>query len=126
MFKSISITIPPGTPADEPIETSVKLCDGTIRRITIKPAIGPQWELYTKIIYRESSIIPTDESQWIPLEREAVIVEPNWARWDGTYIIDILGCSPDARFSHSFVVDIEVEEGLTTVQALEDLILRGF
>ncbi len=125
MFKTVSITVPAGTPAETPIETSVKLCDGTVKSIIIRPAIGPQWELYVKVVYREISIIPFDESEWIPLEREPVPTYPNWSRWDGTYVIDILACSPQARFNHTFLVDIEVEEGMTEVEAIQDLISRG-
>jgi hypothetical protein len=125
MFKSIAVTVPAGTQPDAPIQTSVKLCDGTIRTVTIRPAIGPQWELYAKIVYREVSIIPFEETEWIPLEQYPVESHLNWDRWDGTYTIDILACSPQARFEHTFVVDIEVEEGFTEVQAIMDLISRG-
>jgi hypothetical protein len=125
MFKSISITVPAGTPAEEPVSKSLRLCNGTIKTVSIRPAVGPQWELYVKIEYRESSLIPFDESEWIPLEREVITVYPNWSRWDGTFSIDILGCSPQARFVHTFVVDIEVEEGMTEVEAIQDLISRG-
>jgi hypothetical protein len=125
MYKSISITVPPGTQPDDPLQTSVKLCDGTIVAIHIRPAVGPQWELYTKIEYRETPLVPSEDAEWIPLEREIISTHPNWRRWDGTYYIDILSCSPEARFTHTYVVDIEVEEGMTTVQAILDLISRG-
>lgn len=125
MFKSISTTVPAGTQADDPIQTPVKLCGGTITRVVIRPAIGPQWEVYTKILYRETSIIPGEEEEWIPLERDPVVIEPQWNLWDGTYVIDILLCSPEARFSHTIVYDIAVLESMTEVQAIEDLISRG-
>lgn len=125
MFKSIEITVPAGTQPEDPVHETVRLCKGTITSVTFRPAIGPQWELYAKIDYRESPLIPFDELEWIPMERDVIEVKPNWARWDGTYYIDIYGCSPQARFSHKFIVDIEVEEGLTTVEAILDLISRG-
>ncbi|NIW97367.1 MAG: hypothetical protein GWN13_03810 [Phycisphaerae bacterium] len=125
MFKSLEITVPAGTQADNPVHESLKLCQGTITSISFRPAPGPQWELYAKIEYRETPLVPFDELEWIPLERDVVEVKPNWARWDGTYTIDIYGCSPQARFSHSFIVDIEVEEGPTMVEAILDLISRG-
>lgn len=125
MFKSIEITVPAGTTSSNPIQVPLKLCKGTIISVTIRPAPGPQWELYAKIGYRETSVFPFDETEWIPLEREPVTAQLNWARWDGTYIIDIYGCSPQARFSHQFTVEVEVEEGPTTVEAILDLIARG-
>ncbi len=125
MFKSIAVTVDPGTKPDAPKQVSLELCEGTIKSIAIRPAVGPQWELYCKIVYREVSIIPFDDTEWIPLERDVVVSNPNWSRWDGTYVIDILGCSPAARFTHTFIVDIEVEEGQTVVEAIQDLISRG-
>lgn len=125
MYKSISVTVPAGTQADDPVREPLGLCDGTIISITIRPAPGPQWELYAKVEYRETPLVPFDESEWIPLDREPVVSQPMWDRWDGTYVIDILGCSPDARFEHTFLVDVEVLEGMTMVQAIQDLISRG-
>lgn len=125
MFKSIAVTVPAGTQADEPEHEEVKLCAGTISSITIRPATGPQWELYAKIEYRETPLVPFAVAEWIPLEREVIEIHPNWSRWDGTYVVDVYGCSPDARFNHTFIVDIEVEEGMTTVEAIQDLIARG-
>jgi len=125
MFKSISITVPAGTTVDDPVVTFLKLCKGTISSITIRPASGPQWELFCKIEYRETALFPFDESEWIPLEREVVRIEPNWSRWDGTYNIEILSCSPDARFTHTYMVDVEVEEGMSAVEAILYLISKG-
>jgi len=125
MYKSISVIVPAGTQPDDPVRIPLKLCEGTIRSIDIRSAIGPQWELYVKLEYRETPLVPFDESEWIPMEEHRIRVEPNWSRWDGTYSIDILGCSPQARFNHTFIVDIEVEEGMTMVEAILDLISRG-
>jgi hypothetical protein len=125
MFKSVEITVPAGTQPEEPVHEVLKLCQGTITTITFRPAVGPQWELYAKIEYRESPLVPFDELEWIPLERDVITVHPNWARWDGTYYIDIYGCSPEARFNHTFILDVEVEEGPTVVEAILDLIQRG-
>lgn len=125
MFKSISVTVPAGTQPDAPVHEPMRLCAGTITSIAFRPAVGPQWELYAKVDYRETALVPFDELEWIPLERDVIKVYPNWSRWDGTYVIDIYGCSPQARFNHTFIVDIEVEEGPTTVEAILDLISRG-
>lgn len=125
MLKSVEVTVPAGTRPDNPVQIPLKLCKGTIISVTIRPAPGPQWELYAKILYRETSLLPFDETEWIPLEREPVVAQLNWSRWDGTYEIDILGCSPQARFEHRFIVEVEVEEGMTTVEAILDLISRG-
>jgi len=125
MFKSIEVTVPAGTQPETPVRIPLSLCKGTIKSITLRPAPGPQWELYAKVQYRETPLVPFDESEWIALERDAVLSQPNWSRWDGTYVIDILGCSPQARFNHTFIVDVEVEEGMTMVEAIQDLISRG-
>lgn len=125
MFKSIMVTVPPKTPEVVPVSTEVVLCKGVLTHVCIRPPPGPNWEVFGKIRYRETSIIPGDELEWIPLERYPVDVYPNWEEWDGTYTFDVLFCSPDARFSHTIVVEFEIDEKTTITGLLMDLISRG-
>lgn len=125
MFKSVEIIVPKETTENTPQQTVVKLCKGTLKSITIRPAPGPRWELYVKVRYREFSIFPINDDQWVPLEEHPVRIEPNWNNWDGTYDITIECCSPQARYPHTILVDIEIEEQYTLYQLLFEFIKRG-
>lgn len=125
MFTSTETTIPAGTTPKDPVITKVKLCDGTVTQITIRPADGPRGEVYAKVRYRESSIFPQDEDEWVPLEAYPVVITPMWSHWDGTFVLNLVFCSPLARYSHIVDVEIEVLESPTVAQALDSFILKG-
>jgi len=125
MFKSISVTVPPKTTEENPLSFRVKLCDGTLSRVVVRPPPGPNWEVYFKLMYRETSILPVEQLEWIPLEQYPIDATLNWNEWDGTYEVDVLFCSPDARFEHTIVVDFEIDEKPSLVAVMLDFIRRG-
>lgn len=126
MFISSQTTVAQGTTPKDPIVTKVKVCAGTITKITIKPAPGPRGEVYAKIRYRENSIFPQNEDEWIPLETYPVEITPMWSDWDGTYVISLLFCAPQARYSHIVDVDIEILETPTINQAFDKFVMKGY
>jgi len=126
MFKSISVTVPSKTTEENPHIVFVKLCPGTLKRIVFRPPPGPNWEVYGKVTYRENSIVPTDQLEWIPLEKYPVECVTNFDNWDGTYTVNLEFCSPDARFSHTIVVDLEVDEKPSLIKLFTDFVQRGF
>jgi len=126
VFKSISVTVPAKRQEENPLSTIVKLCDGTLSRVVVRPPPGPNWEVYFKLMYRETSILPVEELEWIPLEQYPVDATLNWSEWDGTYDVNVLFCSPDARFEHTIVVDFEVDEKPSLVKLFTDFVQRGF
>lgn len=125
MFSSVETTIPAGTLPEAPVRTFIKLCAGTIIKIVINSAPGVRGEVYAKIKYRESSIFPQDEDEWVPLAGYPVELNPDWSNWDGTYVISAVFCSPQAIYSHIVDVDIEVLETPTISQALVDFVEKG-
>jgi len=126
MFKSIEITVYSKTLSTTPKQAVIELCKGTLRQIVLRPAFGPNWEVYARVKYREYLLWPNDESEWVPLERYPVEILPNWSNWDGTYDITIELCSPQARFNHNVVVDIDVDEQPSFLTLFKDFIAKGF
>lgn len=126
MIKSIEVTVPKLTPILEPVQTIMKLCNGTITTVTFRPPPGPNYEVYGKLRYREFSLIPLSELHWIPLEQYPVSFGLNWAEWDGTFDIMIEFCSPGARYEHKIVVEVTVTESETTEQLFKQFIAKGF
>ena len=126
MFIAKEIVVEKGTTATAPQITTVGLGKGVLQRVTIRPAPGPNWEVYAKVVYREFSLLPLNHDDWVALERYPVEVFPNWSNWDGTYDMEVWTCSPQARFNHTIQVEFEIEENNTVIQLLKDFISRGF
>jgi len=125
VFRTIEMTVPPKTTVIFPITETVKLSPGTLSLVRFVPPPGPSWEVYARLLYREFQLIPREEGEWIPLEKYAVEIRPNWSAWDGTYFVDVEMCSPQARYSHQIIVELEVEEGVTMRSLLAKLIGIG-
>lgn len=126
MYRSVECTVPAGTEADDPYSETVKLAKGTLRRVSIRPAPGPNWEVYARVRYREFSLFPIDDDEWVTLERDPINIETNWDSWDGTYDMTVEFCSPDARFQHKVNVEFEVDEKPTLQEILLRLVKGAF
>lgn len=125
MIKSIEVNVPKQTSVILPVQKVIKLCDGFISSVTFRPPPGPNYEVYAKIRYREFSLVPLSELDWIPLEKYPVMFPLNWNDWDGTYDLLLEFCSPGARYEHNIVVEIIVEENATTQQLFREFIDKG-
>lgn len=126
MYRCILVTVPPQTSAETPLRTTVKLTKGTLYQVTIQSPPGPNWEVYTRVLYREHSLIPVDKNLWVPLEEHTIEVLLNWNDWDGTYTLFVDCCSPDARFSHDILFSFEIIEQATLIDVFLDFIAKGF
>lgn len=126
MYRSVLITIPAGTTASAPLRTTVKLTKGLLYQVTIYPPPGPNWEVYTRVRYRELNLMPVDDELWIPIGVHSIEATLNWNEWDGTYELSVDCCAPDARFNHDILFTFEVHEQLSLVDIMRDFIARGF
>lgn len=126
MFVSQQITVTPGISASAPIITTIKLCKGTLKRVIFRPAPGPNWEVYGKLLYREFHLFPRDTSEWLALEAIPILIEPDWNDWDGLYAVDIWCCSPTARYTHNIQIELEVQETPTLAELFHNFIQMGF
>lgn len=126
MHKTVTVTVPPQTTATNPVQEYVKLAKGTLDKVVIRPAPGPNWEVYIKVKYREFSLIPLNDDEWIPLERWPVEVNPEFDSWDGGYEMLIECCSPGARYSHTVEVEFHVLEKLSIRQMVQAFVSGGF
>lgn len=126
MYRSILITVLPQTSATTPLRTEIKLTKGILYRVTIQSAQGCNWEVYTRVLYREHNLIPVHNELWLPLSGEAIPILLNWNEWDGTYIIYIDCCAPDSRFTHDVLFSFELEEKPSFIEVFREFIARGF
>ena len=125
MIKQLAITVQPGVTSANPDEYSIKMGKGTLSQVTVRPANGPNWEVYIRFLHLESAIIPNDNDEWIPLERIALDFYPNFTLWHDIYAIKVQLCSPQARYQHTVQIEVTLDEYATTEQLLDKLITEG-
>ena len=126
MIKQLAITVQPQITATNPDSYRIKLCKGVLSSVVIRPANGPNWEVYTRMLHFENAIIPDDNDEWIPLEGTALEFYPMFSDWNDIHNITIEICSPKARFAHTVQYEITVNESITTEQLLGNFIALGF
>ena len=126
MIKQFAITVQPQITATNPDSYKIELCKGILSSVVIRPANGPNWEVYTRILHFENAIIPDDNDEWIPLERISLAFAPMFTDWKDIYNMTIEICSPQARFAHTIQYEITVNELATTEELLTDFIAKGF
>lgn len=121
----MGITVQPGIMPIDPDEYVIKLGKGTLSHISVRPANGPNWEVYIRFLHLESPFIPNDANEWVPLERIALDFYPNFTLWHDIYAIKVQLCSPQARYPHTVQIEIALQEVETTEQLLDKLISEG-
>lgn len=125
MIQQIEITVQPGVTAKAPISVIVGLSLGTLSTVSITPPPGPNWEVYTRILHLENAIIPDDNTEWIPLERNTQVFNPLFSDWKGIVKVVVEICSPQARYPHTIQYTFEVIESQTQEQLLSEFIEKG-
>lgn len=120
------ITVFSATPVITPNTTEYRVGIGVLTNFYIIPAIGPQWELYFRLRHLETSIIPDNIDQWIPLERHKLDFYPVFNDWQGVYILHLDLCSPQAIYKHTVQICINIAEKPTEQQLLSSLYNEGF
>ena len=125
MIRQFEVTIEPGVTSSNPNETIVRLGKGVLSHVSIRPAPGPNWEVYIRFLHLESPVIPNDAEEWIPLEREKLDFYPNFDLWKEIYVIKVQLCSPQARYPHKIQIELTLAESESTEQLLSKLISEG-
>jgi len=122
----MSITVQAGVTPTIPDEYSFNVGKGILSHVSVRPANGPNWELYIRFLHLESPFIPDDTEEWIPLERTALDFYPQFSDWHDIYVIKVQLCSPQARYPHTVQIELTVDEKETTEQLLLRLLQGGF
>lgn len=125
MITQLEVTVQPQVLATVPDRYILNVAKGVLTKVGIRPAPGPNWEVYTRILHFENAIIPDDNDEWIPLEREALYFYPEFSDWKGVYSLTIEICSPEARFPHTVQFDIDVSEKATSRELMEQMVKAG-
>lgn len=126
MIKQLEITVEPEVTPTIPDEYEIELGEGTLSRIRIRPALGPNWEVYTRLLHLENAFIPDDNSEWIPLGSVVLEFSPKFDDWKGIYVIKVQICSPQALFSHTIQYDFTLDEKRPFDDVFAEFIARGF
>jgi hypothetical protein len=111
MYKDYELTVEPGVVASDPTEFIKTFPPSTIERITITFPMGPNREVYTRILHESKPVVPNDPEEWINGENEQVVITGPWADWDDLYRLRIQLCSPGARLSHKIIYRFDLTEG---------------
>jgi len=114
-----------GTPSTTPYEKVVGFSSGTLTKVTIRPAFGPNWEVYTRILHLEHPVIPNATNEWIPLERDMLVFNVHFTDWKGIYWMTLQLCYQTARFDHTVQYEFELDEQLTIAQLMGRMLGLG-
>jgi hypothetical protein len=125
MIRQIEVTVEPSTTAINPNITEIKIGQGLLSRVVVRPAPGPNWEVYFRLMHMDNSIVPDIKGEWIPLEKDALIFTPNFNDWKGVLRLNVELCSPEAKYKHTIQVEIEIEEKPSIVDTLHEFIQKG-
>lgn len=125
MIRQIEVTVLAATTVASSNITKIKTCKGTLSKVVVRPAPGPNWEVYFRILHMHNAIIPDSNSEWIPLEREALEFYPHFTEWKGLYELTIEFCSPQANYPHVIQIEIDIQETPDIVETMQDFIAKG-
>lgn len=125
MIIHLEVTIQPSIQPTDPSEYVIPLAKGTLTRVQISPAPGPNWEVYCRVLHFENPIIPDNTDEWIPLERESLVFYPNYDNWNKIYSITLQLCSPQARYSHTIQFIFELTEKESSDVLLAEILKKG-
>jgi len=125
MITQLEITVQPQVQPDNPDRYTLNVAKGVLTKVGIRPAPGPNWEVYTRILHFENAIIPDDNDEWIPLEREALYFYPDFSGWKGVYTLTIEICSPESRFPHTVQFELTIAEKATSRDLIEQMVGAG-
>lgn len=125
MIRHCQLTVDEQTQATSPEELSIEVCNGTLTKVVVSPTIGPNWEVYFRLIHFEDVIIPSSDNEWIPLERETLIFLPDFNDWESIYELKVQLCSPQAKYAHTVQVTLEISEIETSDALLRQVLQMG-
>lgn len=125
MIISTSLAVSASTTVADAIRQEIKLAKGTLTKVTFDVPSGSNGEVYLRVLHLENSIIPDVTDQWIPVSGGFYSFVPLFTDWKNVYVLQLEGCSPQARYPHTIEVLFEVSEKGTIVEALQAFLRIG-
>jgi len=108
MLFSYAITVPAGTPSNKPLEQSLEIKPGIIKRIEVKFPPGVAATVHVQIFSGEFQLLPRNPGGSIQGDNETVFDEPYYEIYDEPAVLTLRAWSPTANHDHTILVRILV------------------
>lgn len=125
MIINQEVVTPKLTPANTPIQTTIKVGKGTLERILVDVPDGPNWELFVRIRHLEHTIVPFESDEWLAVNGHLYEYTPQFDDWKDVHKVVIETCSPQAVYEHTIQITMEINEIGTVSQLLGRLLRLG-
>ena len=108
MLFSYAVTVPAGTPPENPIETILEIKPGVIKRIEVKFPPGCAATVHIQIFSGEFQLLPRNAGGSIRGDNETVWDEPYYEVYDEPATLTVKAWSPTANHDHEILIRILV------------------
>lgn len=106
MLYVTSLTVPAGTPENNPVEAYVDIEEDYITRIDIQFPAGVRNTVYVALYYGEMQLFPSRKGIWVTGEAETVSAPVKIWMPDEPTRVTIKAISPSASHDHTILVRI--------------------
>lgn len=103
-----SLTVPAGTPENNPIRQELELEPGTIKKINVYFPPGCHATVKVRIKVGDIIFLPANPEEWLVGNGEALEDEPYRTILDSPVKLTIEACSPSASYDHTIYVRVLV------------------
>lgn len=108
MYLCWDITIPNGTPIEEPYEAWLTLPHGIVTGVDIKFPAGCHGMVGIRLLEESLQLVPLTEDEWITGDDEAVPTLTYFEMFDQPYKIKLQAVSPNCTYDHTITIRIQV------------------
>jgi len=100
----VKLTIPPNTPRDSPVSTTVKLAKAILTRISIRIPAGHHALAGLRILYGRLRLWPEEKDTWITGDDETLVWDEYFDLPHDPTRLTLEGYNEDDTYEHSFYV----------------------
>jgi len=101
---TVKLTIPPNTPRDSPVSTTVKLVKAVLTRISIRIPPGHHALAGLRILYGRLRLWPEEKDTWITGDDETLAWDEYFDLPHDPTRLTLEGYNEDDTYEHSFYV----------------------
>jgi hypothetical protein len=98
-----SITVPAGTPEDDPVEAEVELGKGVVVHVEVHFPLGVSATVYTECYYGTYRVFPTHGSEPLTGDGETIPMPVFWPLPEEPARLRIRAWSPEAQHDHTII-----------------------
>jgi hypothetical protein len=103
------LVIPAGTTSNTPAELVVDLIPGRLTRVDAMFPPGPQGEVGVRLLHNRHQIVPSFLGQFLSWDSGLVSIIVNYDIPQSDAQLVVQGRSPNASFSHTVTVRLEID-----------------